>query len=79
MVDGVDVVAEGIPADAVRVAASGGLTDGVKVATDAATGEEVHSEVVTRLKMLLAHIDPTFHDVFIRCLLSSTPSSFAIT
>lgn len=64
--DGSDVVAEGVPVDAVELPAGGGATDGVKVAADVAgTSKEMHPVVAARLKMLLAHMDPTFHDVFV--------------
>jgi hypothetical protein len=66
MVDGVDVATEGIPVGAVNVAAEEG--DGVKVKEDVGTREEMHPNVVARLKMLLDHIDPTFRDVFISML-----------
>jgi hypothetical protein len=60
------VATEGIPVGAVNVAAEEG--DGVKVKEDVGTREEMHPNVVARLKMLLDHIDPTFRDVFISML-----------
>jgi hypothetical protein len=74
-VDGVEVPTEGIAADAVNVAAKEGDSDG-KVEEDMGTGEEMHPNVATRLKMLLNHIDPTFRDVFVSMLKVFVPAFF---
>ncbi|CAN6311440.1 unnamed protein product [Urochloa humidicola] len=66
--DGVDAAAEGIPVDAANVAAEEGDADGVKVEEASGTGKEMQQEVAARLKTLLAHIDPSFRDVFISML-----------
>ncbi|RLN28657.1 hypothetical protein C2845_PM05G05190 [Panicum miliaceum] len=64
--DGLDAEVEGVPVDDVEVAADGGATDGVKVAADASgISEEMHPEVAARLKVVLAHMDPAFHGIFV--------------
>ncbi|CAN6253224.1 unnamed protein product [Urochloa humidicola] len=93
--DGVDVEAEGGEADGVKVAADaasgdemhpegdgvgvkaeGGDADGVKVAADAASGDKMHPEVVARLNMVLACIDPAFRDIFVDMLKVLVPAFF---
>nr|CAB3451430.1 unnamed protein product [Digitaria exilis] len=59
---GISVAANG---DHMDVAAEEGAADGVKVAADMGTGEEMHPEVAARLKKVLGHMDPTFSDVFV--------------
>ncbi|KAF8671844.1 hypothetical protein HU200_049841 [Digitaria exilis] len=58
--DGVDVTAGGM----VDVAAEDGTADDVKVAADMRIGEEMHPEVAARPKKVIAHMDPSFRDVF---------------
>ncbi|CAL5011577.1 unnamed protein product [Urochloa decumbens] len=60
--------AESIPADAVTVATKEGDSDGVKAVADTSTGDEMHPEVLARLKMVLPCIDPTFRDIFVSML-----------
>ncbi|CAN6354046.1 unnamed protein product [Urochloa humidicola] len=74
--DGVDAAAEGIPVDAANVAAEEGDADGVKVEEASGTGKEMQQEVAARLKTLLAHIDPSFRDVFISMLKVLVPAFF---
>ncbi|CAO2167276.1 unnamed protein product [Urochloa humidicola] len=60
--------AKSIPADVVTVGAEGGDSDGVKAVVDKPTADEMHPEVVARLKMVLPRIDPTFRDIFVSML-----------
>ncbi|RCV39020.1 hypothetical protein SETIT_8G189200v2 [Setaria italica] len=74
--DGIDVAAESVAMDAVEVAAKGGAADGVELPVDSATAEEMHPELTARLKMLLAHMDPIFHDVFVSMYKVMEPAFF---
>ncbi|RLM65730.1 hypothetical protein C2845_PM16G24980 [Panicum miliaceum] len=75
--DGLDAEVEGVPVDAVEVAADGGATDGVKVAADASgISKEMHPEVAARLKVVLAHMDSAFHDIFVGMYKVMVPAFF---
>ena len=73
MVDGIDVVAEGVYVGVVKVAAERSTADGINVAAD---DEEMHPKVAARLKMLLAHVYRTFHDIFISIYKVMVPAFF---
>ncbi|KAF8696801.1 hypothetical protein HU200_036438 [Digitaria exilis] len=74
--DGLDLATESVPADAVKVATEVDAVGGIKVAPDMATDEEMHPEVAARLKKALAHMDPTFHDLFVSMYKVMVPAFF---
>jgi hypothetical protein len=74
--DDVDAAMEGIPANAVEVAAEGSATDSIKLPADSDTGEEMQPEVLARLKMLLANMDPAYWDVFVNMYKVMVPAFF---
>ncbi|KAF8779349.1 hypothetical protein HU200_002614 [Digitaria exilis] len=74
--DGLDLATESVPADAVKVATEVDAAGGIKVAPDVATDEEMHPEVAARLKKALAHMDPTFHDLFVSMYKVMVPAFF---
>ncbi|CAN6208745.1 unnamed protein product [Urochloa humidicola] len=71
-----DLEGAAVVGDGFDVAAEGGEADGVKVPADAASGDEMHPKVVARLNMVLAHIDPAFHDIFVDMLKVLVPAFF---
>ncbi|KAF8685288.1 hypothetical protein HU200_044054 [Digitaria exilis] len=74
--DGLDLATESVPADAVKVATEVDAAGGIKVAPDVATDEEMHPEVAARLKKALAHMDPTFRDLFVSMYKVMVPAFF---
>jgi hypothetical protein len=74
--DAVDVTEGDIPVDAVEVATEGVPAAGIKLAADATTDEEMHPVVVVRLKKLLAHMDPSYRDVFVNMYKVIVPAFF---
>jgi hypothetical protein len=72
----VDVTEEGIPMNVVKVAVEGFPTVGTKPTADATTGKEMHPVVAACLQKLLAHMDPSYRDVFVNMYKIMVPAFF---
>ncbi|CAN6338282.1 unnamed protein product [Urochloa humidicola] len=75
-VEAADSGGAAVTGDGIDVAAEGGEVDGVKVVSDAVSGDEMHPKMVERLNMVLAHIDPAFHNILVDMLKVTVPAFF---